>query len=76
MSANKKIIIHLNAGTSKRVIDFVEQNYPKTQIGWESLGDYTTLVIQNMSNEEIDAFKTRLFQIYPIEIETILLKTV
>jgi len=59
--------LHLNAGMSDRVLQFIEANYPKTVKFSEPTGNYGTLIIDGLSNSEIEDFMRQLSNIYPIE---------
>lgn len=62
--------IHLNAGMSKRIVDFVEKTYPKTVIYWESIGDYSALVIDSsVSDKDKRDIINQIQSMYPLEIE-------
>lgn len=61
--------VHLNAGMSRRVVDWIESTYPVTQVFWESIGDYGTLTVTGMNFIQKEKFLARLDDIYPFEVE-------
>lgn len=63
--------IHLNAGISQRVIQWLEANYPRTDVNWIAFGDYS-YIETTLQGEELKAFQFKLLNRYPIETETIL----
>jgi hypothetical protein len=61
--------VHLNAGMSKRIVDYIESTYPVTQVFWESVGDYGTLTVTGMNFIQKEKFLARLSDMYPYEVE-------
>lgn len=73
MSTQTKIpslTIHLNAGSSKRVVDFVYALKNKDiVINRDAFGDYTNIVLTNLAQADIDTFINKLKNIYPVEFD-------
>jgi hypothetical protein len=63
--------IYLNAGTSQRVVDFIEREYPQLECKFHYFDDFSVLTVPGtMPNEDLQALITKIRNIYPIEIFT------
>lgn len=60
--------INLNAGASKRVVDFIEKNYPATQVKYEAIGDHALITAYNLKQDEKEKLLIEIKNIYPIEV--------
>lgn len=60
--------INLNAGASKRVVDFIEKNYPSTQVKYEAIGDHALITAYNLEQGDKDKLLLQIKNIYPIEV--------
>ena len=73
MSTQSKIpslTIHLNAGASKRVVNFVyAQKNSSIVINRDAFGDYTNIILTNLAQADIDTFINKLKNIYPVEFD-------
>lgn len=74
MSSNQhkvtSLTIHLNAGTSQRIVDFVSsQKNSNIVINRDAFGDYSNIVITNSTQNDIDTFINKLKNVYPVEFQ-------
>ena len=74
MSSNQhkvaSLTIHLNAGASQRVVDFVtSQKNTNIVINRDAFGDYTNIVLTNLTQNDIDTFINKLKNVYPVEFD-------
>lgn len=68
MTTVPSLVIHLNAGCSKRVADFVNtQKNPLIKIVRQAFGDYSHISLTNMKQEDIDTFLNKFKAVYPTE---------
>jgi hypothetical protein len=74
MSSNQhkipSLTLHLNAGTSQRIVEFVNSQKNKSiVITRDAFGDYSNIVLTNLAQHDIDTFINKLKNVYPIEFD-------
>lgn len=69
--APKQTKIYLNAGTSQRVVDFIDKEYPKLECKFHYFDDFSVLTIPgNMPDYDLQQLILKIKNIYPIEVRT------